>query len=77
VNYINNSWKFCIICPTKGTTLRENDNLHSLWDKGDVYAASRACAVERGGAVADMGHTPNHHPLFLGDKIFGWAAPLR
>jgi len=77
VNYINNSWKFCIIRPTQGTSLSENDNLHILWDEGDVYAALRVCAVERGGVVADMGQTPNHHPLFHGDKVFGWAPPLR
>ena len=77
VNYINNSWKFCIIRPTPGTHLTENDPLHILWDEGDVYAALRVCAVERGGVVADMGHTPNHHPLFSGDKVFGWAPPLR
>lgn len=77
VNYINNSWKFCIIRPTEGTQLSENDNLHILWDEGDVYAALRVCAVERGGVVADMGQTPNHHPLYHGDKVFGWAPPVR
>lgn len=77
VNYIDKSWKFCIIRPMKGTTLNKNNNLHILWDERDVYAALRVCAVERGGVVADMGHTPNHHPLFHGDKVFGWAPPLR
>jgi len=75
VNYINNTWKFVIIRPVSGVHLQDNDALHVLWDEGDVYAALRVCAVERGGIVADMGRTPDHHPLFAGDKVFGWAPP--
>jgi hypothetical protein len=77
VNYIDNTWKFCIIRPVDGTKFEEQDPLHILWDEGDVYAALRVCAIERGGVVADMGKTPDHHPLFRGDKVFGWAPPLR
>lgn len=77
VNYIDNNWKFCIIRPADGTQFEENDPLHILWDEGDVYAALRVCAIDRGAVVADMGHTPDHHPLFQGDKVFGWAPPLQ
>ncbi|MEQ1751303.1 MAG: hypothetical protein ABL974_17905 [Prosthecobacter sp.] len=77
VKYINPTWKFCVIRPAEGTQFEENDPLHILWDEGDVYAALRVCAIERGGVVADMGKTPDHHPLFQGDKVFGWAPPLR
>jgi hypothetical protein len=41
-----------------------------------VYAHLRVSAVERGGVVLDMGHTPDHHPIFRGDKVYGWAPPL-
>lgn len=77
VNYINNAWKFCIIRPVAGTKFQEQDPLHILWDEGDVYAALRVCAVERGGVVADMGKTPEHHKLYQGDKVFGWAPPVQ
>ncbi len=76
VNYINNVWKFCIIDPVKGTRLNEQDPMHILWDEGDVYADLRVSAVERGGVVLDMGRTPDHHPIFRGDKVYGWAPPL-
>lgn len=77
VNHIDNTWKFCIIRPVAGTDFAEHDPLHVLWDEGDVYAALRVCAIERGAIVADMGKTPDHHPLFRGDKVFGWAPPLK
>jgi hypothetical protein len=77
VNHIDNTWKFCIIRPIAGTDFAEHDPLHVLWDEGDVYAALRVCAIERGAIVADMGKTPDHHPLFRGDKVFGWAPPIK
>lgn len=77
VNHIDNTWKFCIIRPVAGTEFAEHDPLHVLWDEGDVYAALRVCAIERGAIVADMGKTPDHHPLFRGDKVFGWAPPMK
>jgi hypothetical protein len=77
VNHIDNTWKFCIIRPAAGTEFAEHDPLHVLWDEGDVYAALRVCAIERGAIVADMGKTPDHHPLFRGDKVFGWAPPMK
>ena len=55
VNHIDNTWKFCIIRPVAGTDFAEHDPLHVLWDEGDVYAALRVCAIERGAIVADMG----------------------
>ena len=77
VNYINSTWKFCIIDPVRGTRISEQDPMHILWDEGDVYANLRVSAVERGGVVLDMGHTPDHHPIFRGDKVYGWAPPLQ
>ena len=76
VNYINSTWKFCIIAPVRGSRFSEQDPMHILWDEGDVYAHLRVSAVERGGVVLDMGHTPDHHPIFRGDKVYGWAPPL-
>ena len=76
MNYINNTWKFLIIDPVRGTRFSEQDPMHILWDEGDVYAHLRVSAVEQGGVVLDMGHTPDHHPVFKGDKVFGWAPPL-
>jgi hypothetical protein len=74
VNYINHSWKFCFIRPTKDTALTGNDNLHLFWDEGDVYPALRVCAMERIGVVANMGQTPTHYSLFHGDKVFRLGA---
>jgi hypothetical protein len=76
VNYINPTWKFCIIDPVRGYRFHEQDPMHILWDEGDVYAHLRVSAVERGGVVLDMGRTPDHHPIFKGDKVYGWA-PLQ
>jgi hypothetical protein len=77
VNYINNTWKFLIIDPVSGTRFSELDPMHILWDEGDVYSHLRVSAVERGGVVLDMGRTPDHHPIFKGDKVFGWAPPVQ
>lgn len=77
VNYINSTWKFCIIDPVRGSRFNEQDPMHILWDEGDVYANLHVSAVERGGVVLDMGHTPDHHPIFKGDKVYGWAPPLQ
>jgi len=76
VNYINSTWKFLIIDPVRGTRFSEQDPMHILWDEGDVYAHLSVSAVEQGGVVLDMGRTPDHHPVFKGDKVFGWAPPL-
>ncbi|WP_146849943.1 hypothetical protein [Brevifollis gellanilyticus] len=76
VNYINPTWKFCIIDPVRGYRFQEQDPMHILWDEGDVYAHLRVSAVEREGVVLDMGRTPDHHPIFKGDKVYGWA-PLQ
>ncbi|MES2594909.1 MAG: hypothetical protein V4662_06220 [Verrucomicrobiota bacterium] len=76
VNYINPAWKFCIIDPVRGSRFQEQDPMHILWDEGDVYAHLRVSAVERGGVVLDLGRTPDHHPIFKGDKVYGWA-PLQ
>ena len=74
---INDFWKFAIVRPNRGVTLRENDPLHVLYDEGDVYANLRVGTVERAGAVADYGGlTPSYKPLYRGDKVFGWAPPM-
>lgn len=76
IQHIDNTWKFTIVHPVKGVELRPNDPLHVLYDEGDVYANLRVGTVEREGAVADFGgRTPEHHPLFKGDKVFGWHTP--
>lgn len=76
IQHIDNTWKFTIVRPVKGVELRTNDPLHVLYDEGDVYADLRVGTVEREGAVADFGgRTPEHHPLFHGDKVFGWHTP--
>lgn len=76
IQHIDNFWKFTIVEPVKGVTLNHNDPLHVLYDEGDVYADLRVGTVERGGAVADFGGTtPVHHPLYKGDKVFGWHVP--
>ncbi len=76
ISHINDFWKFAIVRPTQGVKLRENDPLHVLYDEGDVYANLRVTNVEKAGTVADFGGiTPKHHPLFRGDKVFGWATP--
>ncbi len=76
IEHIDNTWKFTIVSPFKGVELRPNDPLHVLYDEGDVYADLRVGTVEREGAVADFGgRTPEHHPLFKGDKVFGWHTP--
>lgn len=76
VNYINPTWKFCIIDPVRGYYIQEQDPMHILWDEGDVYAALRVSTVDRDGVVLDLGRTPDHHPIFKGDKVYGWAPPL-
>lgn len=76
IQHIDNTWKFTIVQPVKGVQLRTNDPLHVLYDEGDVYAHLRVGTVEKAGAVADYGgRTPDHHPLFKGDKVFGWHTP--
>lgn len=76
IQHIDNTWKFTIVRPVKGVELRANDPLHVLYDEGDVYANLRVGTVEKEGAVADYGGmTPEHHPLFKGDKVFGWHTP--
>lgn len=76
IQHIDNTWKFTIVRPVKGVELRTNDPLHVLYDEGDVYANLRVGTVEKEGAVADYGGmTPEHHPLFNGDKVFGWHTP--
>lgn len=75
IQHIDNTWKFTVVRPVKGVTLSSNDPLHVLYDEGDVYADLRVGTVERDGAIADFGGlTPAHHPLFKGDKVFGWHA---
>lgn len=76
VHHIDNTWKFCIINPVGGTRYVEQDPMHILWEEGDVYAPLRVSAVERGAVVLDMGRTPDHHPIFVDDKVYGWAPPL-
>ncbi len=75
IEHINNTWKFTVVRPAKGVVLNSSDPLHVLYDEGDVYADLRVGTVERDGAIADFGGlTPEHHPLFKGDKVFGWHA---
>ncbi len=75
IQHIDNTWKFTVVRPAKGVTLNSDDPLHVLYDEGDVYADLRVGTVERDGAIADFGGlTPEHHPLFKGDKVFGWHA---
>lgn len=77
IQLINDFWKFAIVRPNRGVTLRENDPLHVLYDEGDVYANLRVGTVEKSGAVADYGGlTPAYKPLYKGDKVFGWAPPM-
>ncbi len=76
VRHIDNTWKFCVIHPVRGTRYQEQDPMHILWEEGDVYAPLRVSAVERGAVVLDLGRTPDHHPVFVGDKVYGWAPPL-
>lgn len=77
IQHINDYWKFAIVRPNKGVSLRENDPLHVLYDEGDVYANLRVGTVEQAGAVADYGGLkPDYKPLFKGDKVFGWAPPM-
>ena len=76
VNYINPTWKFIIIDPVRGFHISEQDPMHILWDEGDVYAHLRVSTVDRAGVVLDLGRTPDHHPIFKGDKVYGWAPPL-
>lgn len=76
IQYIDKTWKFTVVRPVKGVQLRTNDPLHVLYDEGDVYANLRIGTVEKAGAIADYGSaTPEHHPLFKGDKVFGWHTP--
>lgn len=76
IQYIDKTWKFTVVRPVKGVQLRTNDPLHVLYDEGDVYANLRIGTVEKAGAIADYGGaTPEHHPLFKGDKVFGWHTP--
>jgi len=76
IQHIDNTWKFTVVRPVKGVQLRTNDPLHVLYDEGDVYANLRVGTVEKAGAIADYGRaTPEHHPLFHGDKVFGWHSP--
>lgn len=75
IQHIDNIWKFTVVRPIKGVVLRTNDPLHVLYDEGDVYANMRVGTVEKNGAIADYGGTPEHHPLFTGDKVFGWHTP--
>lgn len=76
INHVDTTWRFCIIDPVRGTVFHDRDPMHILWEEGDVYASLRVCAVERSGVVLDLGHTPGHHPVFKGDKVYGWAPPL-
>ena len=76
INHVDTTWRFCVIDPVHGTVFHNSDPMHILWEEGDVYANLRVCAVERGGVVLDLGHTPGHHPIFKGDKVYGWAPPL-
>lgn len=76
IQHIDNFWKFTIVRPAVGVTLHSDDPLHVLYDEGDVYADLRVGTVEKAGAIADFGGTtPEHHPLFKGDKVFGWHVP--
>jgi hypothetical protein len=76
IQHIDKTWKFTVVRPVKGVQLRTNDPLHVLYDEGDVYANLRVGTVEKAGAIADYGGaTPEHHPLFNGDKVFGWHTP--
>ena len=76
IQHIDNTWKFTVVRPVKGVQLRTNDPLHVLYDEGDVYADLRVGTVEKAGVIADYGgRTPEHHPLFNGDKVFGCHTP--
>ncbi len=75
IQHIDTIWKFTVVKPVKGVELRSNDPMHVLYDEGDVYADLRVGTVEKAGAIADYGRTPEHHKLFNGDKVFGWHTP--
>jgi len=78
IEWINETWKFCIIQPQSGHRFAVNQSLDVLYDEdGKPYGSLSVDAVDSGKLVAGFGRTPKHHPLFRGDVVYGWAPPLR
>lgn len=78
IQWINDTWKFCIIHPQPGHRFSVNQSLDVLYDEdGLPYGRLRVDALDSGKVVAGYGRTPTHHPLFRGDVVYGWAPPLK
>lgn len=78
IEWINDTWKFCIIHPQSGHRFAVNQPLDVLYDEdGKPYGSLNVDALDSGKIVAGYGRTPKHHPLFRGDVVYGWAPPLR
>ncbi len=78
IQWINDTWKFCIIHPQPGHRFAVNQSLDVLYDEdGKPYGSLRVDALDSGKIVAGYGRTPTHHPLYRGDVVYGWAPPLR
>lgn len=78
IEWINETWKFCIIQPQSGHRFAMNQPLDVLYDEdGKPYGSLSVDALDSGKVVAGFGRTPSHHPLFRGDVVYGWAPPLR
>ncbi len=78
IEWINDTWKFCIIQPQAGHRFAINQALDVLYDEdGRPYGSLKVDALDSGKVVAGYGRTPKHHPLFRGDVVYGWAPPLR
>lgn len=78
IQWINDTWKFCIIHPQPGHRFAVNQSLDVLYDEdGLPYGSLSVDALDSGKVVAGFGRTPSHHPLFRGDVVYGWAPPLK
>jgi hypothetical protein len=73
----NQPWKFAIVKPMDGKGLGVSDTVQVLWDDtSKTYSSLRVANWDTGRVIADFGHNPSHHPLFVGDAVYGWAEPL-
>ena len=73
----NQPWKFAIVKPADGKGLGVSDTVQVLWDDNSkTYSSLRVANWDTGRVIADFGHNPAHHPLFVGDAVYGWAEPL-
>jgi hypothetical protein len=78
IEWINETWQFCIIHPRAGHRFAVDQPLDVLYDEdGRLYGSLKVDALDSGKVVAGFGRTPRHHPLYRGDVVYGWAPPLR